>query len=87
MENSIIVGDLNGYISPWHSCIEKDQRGSDLSSQIEISAPIVIKEELPTQIASTNRSSPDVSLAHASLVMQTGAAQQHLAPTICPLSN
>ena len=66
--DSLVLGDFNAHHSLWHSGTT-DSRGNQLVDSISISSFAVLNKDLPTRLpGNANPSSPDVSLASASLI-------------------
>ena len=66
--DSLVLGDFNAHHSLWHSGTT-DSRGNQLADSISISSFAVLNKDLPTRLpGNANPSSPDVSLASASLI-------------------
>ena len=66
--DSLVLGDFNAHNSLWHSGTT-DTRGNQLADSDSISSFAVLNTDLPTRLTgNTDPSSPDVSLALASLI-------------------
>ena len=66
--DSLVLGDFNAHHSPWHSWTT-DTRGNQLADSISISSFAVLNTDSPTTLpGNADPSSPDVSLASASLI-------------------
>ena len=66
--DSLVLGDFNAHHSLWHSGTT-DTRGNQLVDSISISSMAVLNTDSPTRLpVNADPSSPDVSLASASLI-------------------
>ena len=66
--DSLVLGDFNPHHSLWHSGTT-DTRGNQLADLVSISSFAVLNTDSPTRLpANADPSSPDVSLASASLI-------------------
>ena len=66
--DSLVLGDFNAHHSLWHSGTT-DSRGNQLADSVSISSIAVLNTDSPTRLpGNTDPSSPDVSLASASLI-------------------
>ena len=66
--DSLVLGDFNAHHSLWHSGTT-DTRGNQLADSVSISSFAVINTNSPTMLpGNADPSSPDVSLAPASLI-------------------
>ena len=66
--DSVVIGDFNAPHSRWHSGTT-DTRGNQLADSISISSMAVLNTDSPTRFpGNADPSSPDVSLASASLI-------------------
>lgn len=63
--------DLNAHHSTWDLDMADDTRASNIADQIDQSLYGVLNEAYPTRITTSCRSSPDVTLASASLLTCT----------------
>ena len=61
------MGDFNAHNDLWHSEITGDQRGDTIADAIDNSEFGVLNDPVPTRIMGTTKSSPDITLASASL--------------------
>ena len=80
--DSLVLGDFNAHHSLWHS-ETTDSRGNQLADSVSISSFGVLNTVSPTRLpGNANPSSPDVSLASASLITssewQTTMPSDHL---------
>ncbi|GAB0099134.1 hypothetical protein DMENIID0001_149740 [Sergentomyia squamirostris] len=66
--DSIIMGDVNAHHDLWFSRLTTDARGELLAEQIDASTHGVANEDEPTRLVGGCSSSPDVTLAHDSLL-------------------
>ena len=66
--DSLVLGDFNAHHSLWYSGTT-DTRGNQLADSVSISRFSVINTDVPTRLpGNADPSSPDVSLASASLI-------------------
>ena len=66
--DSLVLGDFNAHHSLWHSGTT-DSRGNELADSVSISSFAVLNTDSPTRLpGNADPSSPDVSLASASLI-------------------
>ena len=66
--DSLVLGDFNAHHSLWHSGTT-DSRGNQLADSVSISSFAVLNTDSPTRLpGNADPSSPDVSLASASLI-------------------
>ena len=66
--DSLVLGDFNAHHSLWHSGTT-DTRGNQLADSVSISSFAVLYTDSPTRLpGNADPSSPDVSLASASLI-------------------
>lgn len=71
LDDCIIMGDVNVHHTAWQSELADDSRGSLISDQIDQSLFGILNDDSPTRITANCRSSPDLTLASASLLTCT----------------
>ena len=72
--DSLVLGDFNVHHSLWHS-VTTDTRSNQLADTISISSFAVLNTDPPTRLpGNDDPSSPDVSLASASLITSSKMA-------------
>ncbi|XP_037811763.1 uncharacterized protein LOC119603706 [Lucilia sericata] len=64
----LVLGDFNAHNQLWHSSLGEDQRGALLAEQIDESTFCTLNDDAPTRIMGTCASSPDITIASASLI-------------------
>lgn len=69
--DSLLMGDLNAHHSSWHSAKSDDARGNIFAAQIDQSQYGILNDTSATRITPNCTSSPDVTLASASLLTCT----------------
>ena len=67
LTNTLIAGAVNDRNQLWHSNLGENQRGQPLTSEVDESNLLVLKEKQPTRLTETTQVSPDTSLAHSNL--------------------
>ena len=75
--DSLVLGDFNAHHSLWHSGTT-DSRGNQLADSVSISSFAVLNTDSPTRLpGNADPSSPDVSLASASLITSSEWQNTH----------
>ena len=88
LPDGIIMGDANGHHDLWHSAIASDTRGNNLADEIGLSSYAPINTHHHTRQSGNTFSSPDITLASASLLptvewsVETALSSDHLPITI-----
>ncbi|KAI5731922.1 hypothetical protein M8J77_018439 [Diaphorina citri] len=71
LEDALILGDINAHHPLWDSRAPADQRGEDITDQIEDSRFGILNEDTPTRLCGNSETSPDITLASDSLIPTT----------------
>ena len=91
--NSYILGDFNAHNPLWYSSLH-DQRGEDLSNEIDLSEHGTLNTDTPTRLPSNGQpTSPDISIASNNLLLNSEwttsitLSSDHLPIQICLHTN
>ena len=67
--DAIFLGDFNGHSECWNSELSEDNRGAMLAEMFDSAGCVVLNGNEPTREQKGKFSSPDISIASASLAM------------------